>query len=125
VQAKFLESEMAVYIDTNEAAALFDLFKIKVEQREAEGKITTWKLSNDKQYFTHAAKQWEYAAWMKPSVENGRLAFYIIKPRNKDVSQTAYGFYHGHMIETFLNHFDLRFDSAQATALPEALDKVS
>lgn len=115
---------MAVYVKTKNAAALLDFFREKVEQSNPDGKITTWKPSSDKKYFTHASKQWEYAAWMKPSVETDRLAFYIIKSKDKAVTQTAYGFYHGHIVETFLNHFDLQFSSVEVTALPEVNDNV-
>jgi hypothetical protein len=40
------------------------------------------------------------------------------------VSVTAYGYYHGHLIETFLNHFDNMFKVGAATASPTAPDKV-
>jgi len=116
---------MAVYVETKNATALLKSFKDAVEQSESKGKITTWKLSEDKRYLTHASKQWEYAAWMKPVVEANRLAFYIIRPKNKAVSKTAYGFYHGHMVETFLNHFDQDFETLEATALPDDHDNVS
>lgn len=115
---------MAVYVKTKDPSALLRSFRDKIEQSELEGKIMTWKSSNDKRYFTHGSKQWEYAAWMKPVVEVDRLAFYIIKSKNKIVTQTAYGYYHGHIVETFLNHFDRETSSVEATALPVTGDNV-
>ena len=37
----------------------------------------------------------------------------------------TYGYYHGHLIETFLNHFDQSFSQGAASALPTNNDKVS
>jgi hypothetical protein len=41
------------------------------------------------------------------------------------VTKIVYGYYHGHLIETFLNHFDSDFSDGSATALPAAGDLVS
>jgi|SRR5690348_6050283 len=116
---------MAVYFQTNDPEGLLQKFKSAIAQTSQEGKITTWTASRDGKYYTHASKQWEYAAWMKPVVEARRLTFYIIKSKKTFVSQSAYGFYHGHMIETFLNHFDRLFDGGSATAMPVPGDLVS
>jgi hypothetical protein len=37
---------------------------------------------------------------------------------------TAYGYYHGHLLETFLNHFDQMFTLGSVTPLPALPDKV-
>lgn len=109
---------MATHFKTTTPDALLSKFKTAVEQTEILGKITTWKPSEDRKYFTHTSKQWEYAAWLQPVVEHNQLTFYIVKSKSKVVSKYAYGFYHGHIIETMLNHFDSDFSSADATSFP-------
>lgn len=116
---------MAVYFQTSNPEELLEKFRSAVVQASPDGKITTWVASKDGNYYTHSSKQWEYSAWMKPVVEDNQLIFYIVKSKNKVVSQSAYGFYHGHMIETFLNHFDKLFKNGVATAIPVRGDLIS
>ncbi len=78
---------------------------MRVNQQEAEGKITTWKQHSDGKHFTHTAKEWRDKAFMKPTVESGRLVFNIIKPQNSTITWIVYAYYHGHLLETFINHF--------------------
>lgn len=116
---------MAVDFMTNNATNLLKLFKARIEQDEVKGKITTWMLSADKQDVTHKSDNWKHAAWFQPAVKNDRLTFNIIKTKSKTVTTVAYSYYHGHLIETFLNHFDSEFSEAIATALPTVDDLVA
>jgi hypothetical protein len=113
---------MAVDFMTQNAADLLKQFKARIEQSEAKGKITTWMLSEDKQDFTHKSDNWKYEAWFQPAVKADRLTFNIIKSAGKDISVIAYSYYHGHLIETFLTHFDTEFSNAVATAMPTSDD---
>jgi hypothetical protein len=124
---KGLEGKMAVYFYTADPRGLLNTFKAAIRQPEPQGKITTWRQwDDDDNYFTHTSTQWASLAWMRAAVEEekGRLTFCIVKPRNGTVSQAAYGFYHGHMIETFLNHFDTLFKNGMATALADDGDVI-
>ncbi|WP_081065099.1 hypothetical protein [Burkholderia cepacia] len=116
---------MAIYFYTKDPSGLLANFRNRISQEEQAGKITTWEEKDG--HFTHKAKEWKYEAWFRPSIEEGKnLTFNIVKSqKNEVVSQTAYGYYHGHLTETFLNHFDKLFSSAQSTALPVAGDIVS
>lgn len=76
-------------------------------------------------YYTHAASQWHKAAYFKPAIENGKVTFYIANPQGLKISTTVYGYYHGHLAETFLNHFDEDFTTAICTAKPVAGDSVA
>jgi hypothetical protein len=40
-------------------------------------------------------------------------------------AKVVYAYYHGHLIETFLNHFDKDFTKAEATSLPTSGDHCS
>lgn len=116
---------MAVTFYTSNPQKLLKAFNDRIDQSEPEGKITTWERSNDKKFFTHKAHEWTKKAWFMPMVEEGKLVFYIIKPKNQDVTVTVYGYYHGHLTETFLNHFDDLFISASSSARPFGSDLVA
>ncbi|MBB4378365.1 hypothetical protein [Bradyrhizobium sp. SBR1B] len=116
---------MSISFSTADPEALLAKFNTAIEQREQKGKIQTWERSADKQYYTHKAPDWHRKAWFKPRIEAERLVFNIIKPQNADVTSVTYGYYHGHLIETFLNHFDSNFANGSASALPTANDNVS
>ena len=116
---------MAIYFVSDRAQALLNKFVAKIDQKEAKGKITTWEKSDDGEYYTHTSAEWRKKAWVKPSVESSRLVFNIIKPKSTNVSAVVYGYYHGHLIETFLNHFDEDFSEGKATARATSGDHCS
>jgi hypothetical protein len=116
---------LAIYFATDKAQTLLNQFIAKIDQTEAKGKITTWEKSGDGKYYTHTSAEWRHKAWIKPTVESTRLVFNIIKPQNANITEVVYGYYHGHLIETFLNHFDKNFIDGKATALPTSGDNCS
>jgi hypothetical protein len=107
---------------TPDPSGLLKAFDARIHQQEPAGKITTWEKSADGQYYTHKAAEWTKKAWFKPKVERGQLTFNIIKPKNRNVTIEVYGYYHGHLLETFLNHFDQSFSMGNASALAEKSD---
>ena len=114
---------MAVYFFTSNAHALLNSFKQRIHQAEAKGKITTWAEDADGD-FTHKSAEWGGKAWFRPVVSSDRLTFKIIKQKTVTMTTQVYGYYHGHLIETFLNHFDNAFTSGCATAQPASGDIV-
>ncbi|RBM07999.1 hypothetical protein [Novacetimonas cocois] len=116
---------MAVRFFTVSPKSLLDEFNKRLSQSEEKGRINTWKRSNDKIYYTHSSQQWGSLAWFKPEIYEDRLTFNIIKPKNRNITTTVYGFYHGHLIETFLNHFDNLFTIGAGTAKPTDKDLIS
>lgn len=114
---------MAVYFETPDPAALLKSFEARIDQTEAKGKVVTWERGLDKKQYTHASKEWKDKAHFKPKVEPSRLTFNIIRLKGIDV--VTYAYYHGHLIETFLAHFDHEFVTGSATALPAAGDVLS
>jgi hypothetical protein len=113
---------MADYFYTDTPQWLLDEFNKRIDQKESKGKITTWERSDDGVYYTHKSTEWGKKAWFKPKVESGKLTFNIIKTKTTNVTRVVYGYYHGHLIETFLNHFDKDFSKAEATALAASGD---
>lgn len=116
---------MAIHFTTTNAASLLKSFDARISQTEAKGKITTWEKSADGKYYTHKATEWNKKAWLLPKIEATQLTFNIIRPKDQNVSTLVYAYYHGHLIETFLNHFDKSFGNSIASALPEANDNIT
>lgn len=114
---------MAVNFFTSDPNDLLDSFNKCIEQEESKGKITTWVRDNDGDY-THAADNWKWKAWFRPKVIEGALVFNILGRSNVAMSTATYGYYHGHLTETFLNHFDRKFSSGSSTALPTKDDSM-
>ena len=111
---------MALYFETNDPPKLLNEFKKAIK----EGKVVTWSYDKDDD-FTHTPEQWKNQAWLRPKVETGRLAFYILRPENSSVTSLAYAIYHGRFIESMLLHCDNLFAEGRATALPAGNDNVS
>lgn len=115
---------MSVDFFSTAPQSLLNKFNDAIEQDTSKGKITTWVRSKDKKYYTHKADEWNAKAWFKPDVKDGALTFNIIKPNNSNISTVTYSYYHGHLTETFLSHFDNDFTKATSSAMPTSKDKV-
>lgn len=116
---------MAIHFTTSEAKALLKEFDARIDQKEAKGKVTTWERSEDGNYYTHKAPEWNKKAWFRSKIEANQLTFNLIKPKSSNISVIVYAYYHGHLLETFLNHFDKHFKDGVASALPEPDDNVT
>jgi len=90
----------------------------------SEGHVVTWKYYADGD-FTHTPPQWSGKAYMRPSTENGKLKFNIIKAGATTVTKPVYAVYHGRLIESFTEHFDKLFSQGNATALATFGDEIS
>lgn len=118
---------MALYFQTSNPSALLKAFDARIDQTEPKGKIDTWKrfTQDGKSYYTHTSTQWKDKAFFTPVVNQGILRFNIIKNKDFNVSIVAYGYYHGHLTETFLNHFDTMFTEAISSATPRDGDYIA
>ena len=109
---------MAIIVETTQAERLVSLIQEAID----DGSVRTWSYDTDGD-FTHTAEQWNRAAWLRPAAGD-RLVFNILAPRGVQLSRVVYAIYHGRFIEMLLTHFDQRFSSARATAMPTAGDRV-
>ena len=116
--------EMAVHFECVKPQALLRDFDLHIMQRESNGRITTWEKTPHEKHYTHRAAEWARKAWFKAEVQEGLLSFFIVKSRDLDVTARAYAYYHGHLIETFLAHFDSQFSRATASAHAERGDMI-
>lgn len=115
---------MAVRFFTDSPASLLKSFDAKIAQKEKEGSIATW-VKDSKGLYTHISGQWGGKAYFKanPDYED-RLVFNVRPPMGKRVAPEIYAFYHGHLIETFLNHFTSEFKTGVATAKATSQDNL-
>ncbi len=116
---------MAVTFATTNPAALLKAFDARIAQTDPKGKITTWEKLSDGVHYTHRSSEWHRKAFFKASTTPAALIFNIVRPKDEKVQVTVYGYYHGHLIETFLNHFDQAFSQGCASALPSTGDDVA
>jgi hypothetical protein len=106
---------MALFFFTSDPKALLAAFNQRIDQREPLGKITTWVRDAEGDY-THVAKNWAREAWLRPRLVEGALVFNILGNTKHTMTAVVYGYYHGHLTETFLTHFDSLFSTASSTA---------
>ena len=110
---------MAIIVSTDDPRGLLSAIKQAVNNDT----IATWSYDDDGD-FTHTADQWKYRAWLRAKVREDRIIFNILPPKAKTISRAVYGIYHGRFIEMLLNHFDEKFKSVSATALPTVNDRI-
>jgi len=113
---------MSVTFSTTNPAALLKAFDARIAQTDTKGKITTWEKLSDGIHYTHRASEWHRKAFFKASTTPTALNFNIINPQDEKIEVPVYGYYHGHLIETFLNHFDQSFSQGCASALATSSD---
>lgn len=110
---------MAVKVRCDAPQILLDEIKTSIRS----GSVETWQLDSDGD-FTHAPEQWRSKAWLRPQIEEDKLVFIILAPKDTRISRAVYAVYHGRFIEMLLAHFDKKFRLAWATALPASGDVV-
>jgi hypothetical protein len=109
--------KMAITVFTSKPRVLLANVKAQI----ASKKIRTWSV-DEVSDFTHTPPQWLKKAWLRPKVLTDKLVFTILPPKNTKMSSEIYAIYHGRFIEMLLQHVDLEFSSASASALPVAGD---
>ena len=111
---------MAIIVTTRRPQTLLSSLK----EGMSDGTVTTWICDSDGD-FTMSSDRWKHKAWLRPAMKEDSLALYIFPPKNTNISTTVYAMYHARFVEMLLRHFDSKFQSARATAMPVSPDKVS
>lgn len=111
---------MALYFSSSNPAGLQKKFEEAVALGNKKDGIATWRKHKQSNHFTHTGPQFADGAWFHPKAEQGRLAFYLKFEQGKKFDPMLYAYYHGHLIETMIHHFDSHFTLASAT--PNAVD---
>lgn len=111
---------MALHFKTSTPKKLLATYKKSID----DGRVKTWSYDGDGD-FTHTADQWSRKAWLRPKiVEREELVFYILAPKETELSSSVYAIYHGRFIESLLRHCDKLFNEGYASAMPEVGDIV-
>lgn len=99
---------MSIKFRTDAPGALLNKFKNLINQDEAKGRINTWAVDGSE--FHHTAKDWKDRALFKATIsdDNKYLIFSIIKLQDK----YAYAYYHGHLLQIFIEHLNEHFQSS-------------
>lgn len=100
---------------TDGSAQLLKDFKEAI----ASGEITTW--SHEGGYYGHLANRWIHKAYFQAKSSSDRLTFsWTIVETNvsADEQRSVYAYYHGHLAETFMNHFYYGYTNAVASSQP-------
>ncbi len=111
---------MAVYFTTADPKALLAAIKEGIENKQ----ISAWSEDKDGD-FTHTATQWEFKGWLRPSIEEGKLALYLMGNTGFKMSRTIYAIYHTRFVESVTMYFDKMFSVAQITAMPNGRDAIN
>jgi hypothetical protein len=110
---------MAIIFETRRPDDLLSRIKSAVD----EDRIDSWTYDKDGD-FTLASDRWRHEAWLRPSLGDGRLTFYIVPPKTKVITKVVYAVYHSRFIEAILTVCDDAFTEATATAMPKGKDQV-
>lgn len=106
---------MAVYFLTERPQALLDEFNARLEHKEEWKRIDAWTAADDGLSYTLRSEAWARKAWMRPRVDDGRLAFNIVNPAGQTISAAVYSHYQGLLVEAFLRQLDLMFSKVVST----------
>jgi hypothetical protein len=105
---------MALIVKTDKPSELLDSIKKAIDAK----KIETWVYDHAGD-LTHSPDQWKDKGWMRPKVEAKELRFIFLGNSNIVTTRTIYAVFHGRLAEMLLSHFDTKFSSVNATAMPE------
>lgn len=89
---------------TKGAEKLLKSIKVKIDQKEEEGKIKTWAYDGDGD-FKYLAGQYEGAAWIRPLVVEGALNLKLLWKKGSEPSKEIKAIYLARFIEMIVGHF--------------------
>ena len=110
---------MAIFVKTQDPQGLVDRIKKAIDAKS----IDTWIYDSDGD-FTHNVNQWLYRAWIRARSEEGRVVFYVLGHKQKDMTVSEYAVYHGRFVEMLLSHFDTICSNIEVTPLATKYDIV-
>ena len=111
---------MAIFVKTKNPSELIKDINEQIDKKQ----IDTWMRDTDGDY-THNTDQWRFHAWIRSRIETGRVVFYIICRKDKNLTVFDYAIYHGRFVEMLLSHFDKSCESIEVSSLASSYDIVS
>ncbi|NAS96665.1 hypothetical protein CU664_14990 [Pseudomonas syringae pv. actinidifoliorum] len=98
---------MTVRFATSDPNALLTEFKKFINQKEAKGKIKSWIEADGG--FRHNS-DWKDKALFKVTIPEDKKHFDFYLAESKE--EFAYAYYHGHILQTFIEHLNSKFSTA-------------
>ncbi len=111
---------MAITFETSNPSNLLSTFKRLIAARH----VQTWSCDADGD-FTHTPDQWRNKAFLRPSVQSGRLVFTMLGNTRVVTTWEIYAVYQGRFIEAMISHCHDSFSTAAATANPSTSDQLT
>lgn len=96
---------MSIQFRTDAPSVLLTKFKDLINQHEAKGRINTWAV--DGAVFRHTAKDWKDKATFKATISEDKK--YLIFSISELQGDYAFAYYHGHLLQTFIEHLNEHF----------------
>lgn len=100
---------MSIKFRTDTPSALLTKFKKLIAQDESKGRINTWEEYDEG--FRHTAKDWKDKALFKAKISDDKK--YLIFSISTLKDDYAYAYYHGHLLQTFIEHLSQDFQHSQ------------
>lgn len=97
---------MTIKFRSDNPQALLAKFKKLINQREADGKIKTWEEQDGG--FVHTSEQGKGKGRFEASISVDGL--YLIFSLKKSANDFSYAYYHGHLLQAFIEHLSAGFD---------------
>ncbi|WP_369975450.1 hypothetical protein [Xanthomonas bundabergensis] len=101
---------------TKDPAELLQKFKAKLKAKQGQDSIKTWEQVGEN--FGHTSERWknklEFKANVNAGAEKPNLAFTMtsIEKGTQEEQQIVYAYYHGHLLQTFVDHLGEHFTAA-------------
>ncbi len=99
---------MTIRFWTGNPQGLLNKFKELIEQDEPKGRINTWEQHS--KGFRHTANDWKELGLFTPKIADDKKS--LVFSMTKAKGDYAYAYYHGHLLQTFIEHLSGRFDRA-------------
>lgn len=102
---------------TKDPAGLLQKFKAKLKARQGQDSIQTWEQAGEN--FGHTSERWknklEFKATINAEASEPNLAFGMVAMTKgtQEERQIIYAYYHGHLLQTFVDHLGEHFTAAR------------
>ena len=109
---------MSILVKTLNPSGLLTSIREGIEQNT----VTQWSIDKDGDFSflgTYVGR-----AWLRPRLQEGEIRFSVLTSKGTVMKRSTYTLYHSRWIEMLLEHFDGKFISATASALPTAGDLI-
>lgn len=99
---------MTLRFTTSDPISLLNEFKKLIKQTEPKGKIKSWIESDGG--FRHNS-DWKDKCLFMANISEDKT--HLVFTTNQVKEEFAYAYYHGHLLQTFIEHLNTKFSSVR------------